>query len=121
MMRLSISRDGWIALGKLLKESRDQMKWSIDDLATRAKELGGGDVSIAPSTISAIERGNSDPKLSTLLVLSGLGYIKNPETKEPMDLQDLCDYAIKQGLRGQPSGRPLAAETKGVYQIPQTA
>lgn len=89
MAALKKKRKGWEALGKLLRESRECQRWSLRDLTS---ELGVSGLKISASAISSIERGNVEPKLSTLVALIKCQYIKDPCTGKLLELNDVSKY-----------------------------
>lgn len=97
MASQTAGRQGWAALGRLLKESRESKGWSIRDLIEKFSELDADVPRVSVSAISNIERGNVEPKVSTLLALIDFEYIKDPETGELMGLEDVCNYVRKNG------------------------
>lgn len=94
MNGLTVTRGGWTALGLLLRQSRERAGWSLADLVEKAKESNDS-ATLGRSTISHIERGNVEPKIGTLMILSSLKYIRHPTTEKEMDVQDLCEYAAE--------------------------
>jgi len=94
-----ITRQGWIALGELLRVSRESQGWSQDDLISHINVLLESEnlteTKFTKSTLSNIERGNVEPRISNLYLVAHLGYVKHPVTNEPMDIKDLIDYAAQ--------------------------
>lgn len=94
-MYRQVTEEGWRALGELLKQSREDMKWSMEELVRRIKEANpDGPRNVSPSTISGLERGHGEPKITTLASLANTGYIKHPVSGRLMSAIDLIDYAF---------------------------
>jgi len=90
--RTVIDEMGWKALGRLARQSRDAQNWSLRDLVAHLKSAIPVST-LGTSTLSGFERGNVEPKVSTLFQLSLLGYIKDPITGVSMSVDDMCRYA----------------------------
>jgi transcriptional regulator with XRE-family HTH domain len=88
MKKNSFTRQGWKALGDLLKASREEKGWSLRALSQKL----GGTPGASVGAVSAVERGNVEPKLSTLESLLSLDYVKDPKTGKPMTINELCEF-----------------------------
>lgn len=88
-----ITEQGKKALGKLVKESREAMSWSMQDVAAELFERTK--FTITTSAISDLENGKRDPQWNTLAKLAALGYIKNPRSQEAYEVGDLFKIACE--------------------------
>lgn len=70
-------------LGKLLKLSRLQKRWSLDKVVNHIQVVTGETVS--KSYISDLERGIATPSWDYLEVVACSGYAINPATQKPYD------------------------------------
>lgn len=112
---LSITRDGWIALGAYIRSCREALRWKLEDVIERIDTLyqsQGSQSPISKATLSNIERGVGQPKIENLLPLVALRYITNPNG-EPMSFADLVAYAGRHG--GMVLEVRAVAETPGTY------
>lgn len=80
-------------LGSLLKYFRERKKWSLDDIY--AEILAKTGHSISKSALSALERGNSEPRWNTLSILSASGIYFNPQTGKPFTTSEFFEIACE--------------------------
>ncbi len=80
-------------LGTIAKSAREDMGWSLRDVARELTERTG--FKISPGAISDLEGGDREPQWNTLAKLVTLGYIKNPRTGDPYQVSDLFKIACE--------------------------
>lgn len=82
-----ITKKGRETLGAVLKHYRNQKGWSMDALVMEISKKTG--FCISKSTLSHLERGNTEPQWNTLSILSSTGHI-------PFTVQELFAIASEQ-------------------------
>ncbi|WP_019500866.1 helix-turn-helix domain-containing protein [Pseudanabaena sp. PCC 6802] len=87
-----ITTEGKRLLGKLLKESREGLGLSLDNLVLLIEKQTGR--TLSKSTISGLERGNAKPEWDTLSILASARYIKK-ETGSPYATAELFEIACQ--------------------------
>jgi len=87
------SEKGKKTLGHVLKRFREINGWSMDDLVEQIRQETGQ--SLSKSSISELERGNTEPKWNTLAILAATGYMKNPVTGRRLKTNELFEIACE--------------------------
>jgi transcriptional regulator with XRE-family HTH domain len=113
-----VTEAGRKALGELLKQSREAMSWSLDDLAVELRIRTGEKLS--KSTLNNMERGINTPAWDTLAILAAVGYVKNPNTGALLtahEMFDICTetFGSKKARRSAFKEVPRAASPEGNY------
>jgi len=110
-----ITEYGKRALGELVRSSREQIGWTLDDLVVELRKATGQKLS--KTAISNLERGYSTPAWDTLAMLAAVGYIKDPATRTPLTPHDLFDIACEATIYKADKAViiPRGAELKGEY------
>ena len=107
MSQTSFTREGLISLGQMLKHYRTQADLSMRDVAKLAQIQTGH--TMAASTVSCLERGNTQPTPQTLSILVRCGYI-------PYTVEQLVAIAC-----GEKAPAPGEIKTEVKSNFPKTA
>ncbi|MCS6783526.1 MAG: helix-turn-helix domain-containing protein, partial [Gloeomargarita sp. SKYG98] len=80
---LSTTRNGWSALGQLIRECRNRRGWTLEELMEQLEQVvyKGKKPPISKATLSNIERGAHRPTLDVLLALVALQFIEDDNGK----------------------------------------
>ena len=85
------TKKGLGRLGYLIRQTRQDMGWSLDKLASAVFTATGEQ--IAKKTIGNIENNVGFPQYNSLAAIAALRLIKNPHTGRPLDHHDFIDIA----------------------------
>jgi transcriptional regulator with XRE-family HTH domain len=88
-----ITETGRKRLGRIMVESRERQKVSMNYLVDQMEERFG--YRMGSSTISNLERGHNDPTWNTLEYLASLEYICWPDTGAPLTAMEMMLVACE--------------------------
>lgn len=115
-MSSKITRQGWEALGSLIREQRNLKDLTLEDVVTLIKSRNPT-ATIGTNTLSNLERGTSEPKISTLMDISLIELVKDKKGV-PLRVYDMIRLAeINSSGIDSRTKRMVAAEPVGAYSV----
>lgn len=92
---IRFTRVGWESLGDLIKRNRMKLKLSMAQMVDLLNNSNPEVLEhLGVSTLSSLEKGNTEPRLTTLAQLANSGEIRNLDTGEPLDLNKILQFVI---------------------------